>query len=77
MDLVLFGRAHRGKAIDFIEEDYTGLAVTRFFEQEAQLALCFADPFRKDVSSFTHEEGYERVSARAVVRDCTYRCLCH
>jgi len=55
MALVLLGGAHRGETVDFIEDDDAGLAVSGFFEEEAELAFGFADPFGEAVGAFAHE----------------------
>jgi len=47
-----------GEAVDFIEEDDAGLAVSGFFEEEVELVFGFADPFGEAVSAFAHEQGW-------------------
>ena len=63
MDLVLFGGAYGYKAVDFVEEYDRGLGGAGFFEEEAELAFNFADPFEEAVCAFAHE-GCVRVRVR-------------
>jgi hypothetical protein len=57
VNLVLLGGSYWGKTVDLVKEDYTGLAIPCFVEEEAELAFGFADPFGEAVGAFSHEKG--------------------
>ena len=67
MNLVLLGAAHRGKAVDLVEEDDARLHAASLLEEEAQLPLGFPHPLGQAVCALAHEERHVLPAVAALV----------
>jgi hypothetical protein len=63
------------RTINLVEEDDAWLACLSLLEQKSKLSLGLSDPFGQAISSFPHEEGFERSTSSQSVSSETQRAL--